>query len=258
MGDWHAYLKYFINTMPEGPSIILLKEEVKQFTGRKILSVSGNSKIDQQRLFNQTVIAFKSWGKHFLICFKKFSLRIHFLMWGSYKVNDKKPDRPIRLHLKFKNGEINFYSCSIKILEGDVNSHYDWSSDVMNDQWDASSARKKLKSESKQLVCDALLDQHIFSGVGNIIKNEVLYRIRVHPESIVKKIPSAKIRKMIEEARNYSFQFLEWKRNYELKKHWLAHTKKICLRCDLLIKKKHTGFRNRRSFFCTNCQLLYK
>ena len=64
--------------MPEGPSIILFKEEVIQFTGRKILSVSGNSKIDQSRILNQKVIAFKSWGKHFLICFKKFSLRIHF------------------------------------------------------------------------------------------------------------------------------------------------------------------------------------
>ncbi|MGJ9419020.1 hypothetical protein ACHAC9_14805 [Massilia sp. CMS3.1] len=26
-----------------------------------------------------------------------------------------------------------------------------------------------------------LLDQDIFSGVGNVIKNEVLFRIRVHP-----------------------------------------------------------------------------
>ena len=26
------------------------------------------------------------------------------------------------------------------------------------------------------LVCDALLDQNIFAGVGNIIKNEVLYQ----------------------------------------------------------------------------------
>ncbi|MBK7255995.1 MAG: hypothetical protein WBQ38_16560 [Ignavibacteria bacterium] len=48
--------------MPEGPSIILLKEEVLQFTGKKIIAVSGNSKIDQSRLLNQKIIAFKSWG----------------------------------------------------------------------------------------------------------------------------------------------------------------------------------------------------
>jgi endonuclease-8 len=244
--------------MPEGPSIVLFKEEAMQFTGRKILSVSGNSKIDQPRLLNQTIIAIRSWGKHFLICFKKFSLRVHFLMFGSYMVNGKKPDKPIRLNLTFKNGEINLYSCSIKILEGDINAHYDWSGDVMNEEWSPAKARKKLKEESSHMICDVLLDQNIFAGVGNIIKNEVLYRIRIHPESILKNVPPVKINKMIAEARIYSFQFLEWKRNYELKKHWLAHTKKICLRCNLPIIKKYTGLKNRRSFFCLNCQKLYK
>jgi endonuclease-8 len=244
--------------MPEGPSIVLLKEEVNRFTGKKIIAVSGNSKIDQSVLLNKKILEFKSWGKHFLICFKGFSLRIHFLMFGSYTVNEKKPDRPVRLNLTFKKGEINFYTCSVKILEGDVNSYYDWTGDVMNDDWDPKAARKKLKDSKKLLVCDALLEQDIFAGVGNIIKNEVLYRIRVHPESLVKKLPAAKLKKMIDESRIYSFQFLEWKRDYVLKKNWLAHTKKICKRCNLPIIKKYTGKKNRRSFFCRNCQTLYK
>jgi len=243
--------------MPEGPSIVLLIEEVKQFKGKKIISVSGNSKIDQSRLINQSILSFQSWGKHFLICFKDFSLRIHFLMFGSYKINGKK-ETPARLSLGFKKGEINFYSCSVRYLEGDIHTHYDFSVDVMNELWNPKQARTKLKRASQKLICDALLEQDIFAGVGNIIKNEVLYRVRVHPESIVKAIPSPKIRKVIDEARIYSFEFLEWKRNYVLRKHWLAHTKKICLRCNLPIIKKYTGVKNRRSFFCIKCQRLYQ
>lgn len=243
--------------MPEGPSIIILKEEVQSFTGKKITGVQGNSKIDQSRLLNQKIIAFKSWGKHFLICFKGFSLRIHFLMFGSYRVNEKKQDKPIRLNLTFKTGEINFYSCSIKFIEGDLDSWYDWSADVMNETWDPKKAREKLKKLPGILACDALLEQDIFAGVGNIIKNEVLYRIKVHPESLVNKIPAPKLKKLVNEARIYSFQFLEWKKKYELKKNWLAHTKKICLRCNYPIIKKYTGVKNRRNFICTNCQVLY-
>lgn len=243
--------------MPEGPSIVLVKEETVQFTGKKVMAVSGNSKIDQSRLEGQKIIAFKSWGKHFLICFKNFTVRIHFLMFGSYRVNERK-DSPVRLGLKFSKGELNFYTCSVKILEGDVNTHYDWSADVMNDSWDAKAARAKLKQLKGKLICDALLEQDIFSGVGNIIKNEVLYRVKVHPESIVEKITAPKIKKLVDEARIYSFQFLDWKRNFELKKHWLAHTKKVCLRCNLPIIKKYTGVKKRRSFFCTNCQTLYR
>ncbi len=57
--------------MPEGPSIVLLKEEVLQFTGKKIVSIGGNSKIEQSRLLNQKIVSFKSWGKHFLIALPK-------------------------------------------------------------------------------------------------------------------------------------------------------------------------------------------
>src|SRR5690606_26462725 len=243
--------------MPEGPSILLVKEATAKFAGKKIIAVDGNSKIDLSRLLNQKVIEFKSWGKHFLICLEDLTVRIHFLMFGSYTVDEKKPERAIRLHLKFKNGEINFYTCSVKYLEGDINQHYDWSADVMNDDWNKRKAKAKLKKIPDTLICDALLDQDIFAGVGNIIKNEILYRVRVHPESTIGNIPNARLSKLIDETRIYSFQFLEWKRAYELKKHWLAHTKKGCLRCDLPIIKKQTGVKKRRSFICNNCQKLY-
>jgi len=243
--------------MPEGPSIVILKEEVQAFKGKKILGVSGNSKIDYQQLHNKTVTDFKSWGKHFLVCCKGVTLRVHFMLFGSYRINEKK-ETPVRLSLQFKNGEINFYACSLKIFHEDPNEIYDWSGDVMSDTWNPSKAKKKLAAIPNTLVADALLDQHIFAGVGNIIKNEVLFRIRVHPESTVGKLPATKLREMVKEARNYSYQFYEWKKKYELKKHFLVHTKSICPRCNNRITRKHLGKTNRRSFFCVNCQVLYK
>lgn len=36
--------------MPEGPSIVILKELVQQFKGKKIIEVTGNSKLDIQQL----------------------------------------------------------------------------------------------------------------------------------------------------------------------------------------------------------------
>ena len=242
--------------MPEGPSIVILKEEAAVFTGREVVAVSGNSKIDLDRILHQTVVAFRSWGKHFLICFDGFTVRIHLLMFGTYRINERK-ESPVRLGLAFDDGELNFYTCSVKLLEGDINSHYDWSGDVMNEEWSPKKAKAKLANMPDMEVCDALLEQDVFSGVGNIIKNEVLYRCFVHPDSLVGKIPKKKMEELITESRHYSFQFLEWKKNYELKKHWLAHTKKTCLRCNLPFVKKQTGQKKRRSFFCENCQKLY-
>lgn len=206
--------------MPEGPSIVILKEQVQQFKGKKVLQVEGNSKLDIQRICGQTIVDFKSWGKHFLICFKNFTVRIHFMLFGSYRVNEQKPAPP-RLRLIFKKGELNFYACSIKFIEEEINDVYDWTSDVMDNNWNPKAAKKKLRSIPEDLVCDALLNQNIFAGVGNIIKNEVLFRIRLHPENRIKNIPLKKINELIAESRNYSFDFLKWKKDFVLRKHWL-------------------------------------
>ncbi|MDB5193927.1 MAG: glycosylase/AP lyase, DNA-binding [Segetibacter sp.] len=242
--------------MPEGPSIIILKEAVQEFKGQKIIAVSGNSKIGIERLHDKTITDFKSWGKHFLICFDDFSVRIHFLLFGSYRVNEQKATPP-RLGLQFQNGELNFYACSIQFIEEDLDKIYDWTGDVMNDNWDAAKAKKKLKAKPEMLACDALLDQDIFAGSGNIIKNEVLFRIMVQPESKIVALPAKKLNELIKEARNYSFDFLEWKKAYVLKKHWLAHTKKMCPRCDIPFVKQYLGKTKRRSYYCINCQVFY-
>jgi endonuclease VIII len=243
--------------MPEGPTIVILKELVYPFTGKKILAATGNTKIDLQPFAGKKILAFKSWGKHFLICLPGMTIRIHFMLFGSYSINEKTKPNP-RMHLKFAKGDLYFYSCSIKVFMQSADEIYDWSGDVMNDEWDAAKARKKLKAIPDTWAADALLHQDIFAGVGNIIKNEVLFRTRIHPESTIGKLPTRKLTEMIREARNYSFDFLQWKKEYVLKKHWLAYAKKTCPRDHVpFIKVQYLGKTKRRTFFCNVCQILY-
>lgn len=244
--------------MPEGPSIVILREAVEalHLEGKKIIQATGNSKIDKDLLQGSKVLHFRSWGKHFLICFEKITLRIHFLLFGTYRLNERKDAVP-RLSLQFPKNELNFYACSVQILDGPAHELYDWSGDIMADEWNAAKAIKKLKAIPQALVCDALLNQDIFAGSGNIIKNEVLFRIRVHPLSTIGAMPEPKLKEMVREVRKYAFEFLEWKKEFTLKKHWLAHTKKICPRCHIPFIKEYAGKTKRRSFFCTQCQLLY-
>ncbi|HXS36493.1 MAG TPA: DNA-formamidopyrimidine glycosylase family protein [Flavipsychrobacter sp.] len=243
--------------MPEGPSIVILKELVQLYIGKKVIAVAGNSKTEKERALNKKIIDFKSWGKHFLICFDDFTIRIHLMLYGSYRINEEKNAVP-RLSLKFKNGVLNFYACSIKILNEHLDDIYDWSADIMSDKWDPKAALKKLKNKPEMLVCDALLNQDIFAGSGNIIKTEVLFRIRMHPLSIVGKLSTQQLNQLVKETRVYAFDFLEWKKKYELRKHYLAYTKRICPRCQIPFIKEHLGKTNRRSFYCNNCQILYK
>ena len=242
--------------MPEGPSLVILQEAIASFNRKKIIAATGNAKIDMTRLQNKTIRSIRTWGKHLLICFDGFFIRIHLLMFGTYRINETKTTQ-LRLGLTFKKDQLNFYTCAVRLVEGNPDETYDWTADVMNDQFDEKKALARVKKYPDDLVCDVLLDQDIFSGVGNIIKNEILFITQIHPESKMGKIPLPKLKALIKEAVSYSFDFLKWKKAFELKKHWLAYGKKMCPRCQIRLHKEYPGVRERRSFFCNNCQQRY-
>ena len=243
--------------MPEGPSIVILREEAAAFAGRTILHAKGNAKIDMEQLPGRRVLALRSFGKQFLIELSNdLTVRVHLLMFGSYRINEGRDIAP-RLNLVFDEGELNFYNGSVRLLEGSLDALYDWRSDVMSDHWDPKLARAKLRKMPHALVCDALLDQTVFAGVGNIIKNEVLFRIRVHPLSRVGALSPYKLRELVQQAHVYTFEFLAWKKAHVLAKHWLVHNRGRCPRHDIPLQRAYLGKTHRRSFFCLRCQKLY-
>jgi len=75
--------------MPEGPSIVILREQAAVLVGQTIERAQGSAKLDKGRLVGQSVRSFRSWGKHFLIELEDVSLRIHLLLFGSYRINQQ-------------------------------------------------------------------------------------------------------------------------------------------------------------------------
>ena len=69
----------------EGPSLYLAARQLKPFRNKIVLSVSGNSKIEQERFLNKKVKNIFSWGKHLIIQFDDFALRTHFLLFGAFE-----------------------------------------------------------------------------------------------------------------------------------------------------------------------------
>lgn len=241
--------------MPEGPSIVILKEAASIFQGKKVLEVSGNAKQELQRLNGKKIVELKTWGKHFLICFKGFYVKVHLLLFGSYRINEQRNMAP-RLALKFKNGELNFYNASVKIIDGKPEDTYDWEVDTMSEQWNSKRAVKALQSMKNTMLCDALLNQDVFAGSGNIIKNEVLFMVYTHPETKVEALSLPEKKTLVKTLRNYCFDFYRWKKAYELRKHWLIYRARTCPRCHTPVVIQILGKTKRRTFFCPSCQKL--
>ena len=222
--------------------------------GQVVRSVRGNSRLPIQSLKGQRLVEIGLWGKHMLLFFTDCVMKIHFLLWGSFRVNSPRPKPAPRMQLNFKNIKIYFYSCSLRFLEQNVDAIYDWTADVMSPSWDEEAAIAKVAKQKKEMACDVLLDQSIFSGVGNIIKNESLFNQLIHPERLIADLSIRKIRSLVREAHEYSWKFYEWKKAFELKKHWRIMRKRECPRCGGRVTRKITGQRRRLSHFCPRCQ----
>ena len=179
-------------------------------------------------------------------------------MFGSFAIDTPKPNRIPKLSLFFARGRsLHFYACAVNLITEPLSNLYDWTADIMSKKWDSKLALKKLNIQPSTLVCDALLDKSIFSGSGNIIKNETLFRAKVHPNSVLGKIPSRKKKDLVTELIGYSRLFLKWRRENTLKRHWLAYSKKICPRDLTPFRTDYLGKTRRRTFFCRTCQKLY-
>jgi endonuclease-8 len=77
--------------MPEGPSIVLLREAASHFKGTSSAASPGTAGIDLSPLQGRRVKAVRSWGKHFLLEFSHHTLRIHLMMFGSWRIDERKP-----------------------------------------------------------------------------------------------------------------------------------------------------------------------
>ena len=244
----------------EGPSLIILREEANKFVGKRVLSCAGSlTRLDFSRLAGKKLSAMSSWGKHFLISLETVTLRVHFLMFGSYSIDRPKPDKLPKLSLVFRNGEIHFYSCSIQPLTEAIDELYDWRVDVMSDRWDENRVLRLVNQQPDDtMLCDLLLDQSIFAGSGNIIKNEVLFNLGLQPETKLRTLLPKDRRAMIREVRAYSLQFYIWKKAYVLRKNWRVYRRRLCAVCGRDTVMTKTGKLNRVSFHCPKCQKLRK
>jgi endonuclease-8 len=190
-------------------------------------------------------------------------MRVHFMLFGTFEAvvngkavtGDYKRAFTPRLSLTFPNGTIVMFNCSIKYLEEkNAKKSYDFSVDIMSPKWNPKQAYENVRKQKGEDITDALLDQTLFAGVGNIIKNEVLSMAKVNPKTKVGTLSPKKIRELVAVTRSYSEQFYKWRKKFVLRKHYTIYHKAACPHCGGKVTREKTGTRKRWSYYCPLCQ----
>jgi endonuclease VIII len=192
--------------MPEGPSILHLRNQLLPFKGKIVKEAGGYGPMPTGWINGKKLSDIKTWGKHLLFIFSNGTVRVHLGLFGDVLVNErKKVNRSF--YLEFAKGEINGYVVKAQKLTAPPAEVYDWRTDVLSKDFDLLYVKSLLKDKGSKTIDDILMDQKIFTGVGNILRNEILYRSGIHPLSVTRKIPATKITRLIKEAAKYAQLF---------------------------------------------------
>lgn len=246
----------------EGPSLLILKEELKPFKKQKVLAVSDNTKQPKDLLVGRTLSKVDTWAKNLFLSFKSekdtILTKTHFLMFGSYRINEPRPERTPRLEIKFPNGVLYLYACSVKFSADEYLASVDREVDLMSKKWNVEHVVEMMEKKKKLPLCDLLLDQRVFAGSGNIVKNEVLFNLRIHPLTPLSRIPKKDWPRIATAVHDYMWKFYKWKKQFMLRRHWQVMRQRDCPLCGEKLVKKNLGKNERRTFFCAKHQPLPK
>ena len=212
--------------MPEGPTIVVFKKRLEKFEGKKVTESDGYNNPFAEEISGKKLVSIESYGKLLLLDFKDFIITVHFGLFGSFLINESKKVNA-SFSLFFGDEFINFYVVKIKKVEKDHN--FDQELNVFSKKYTLEKTQKLLLEKySEKKIGDVLLNQDVFPGLGNIIRNEVLFLSKIHPESTVDKIPSKKIKDLLTNIQEFSQASVElieqkiWKSSSSVykKKEW--------------------------------------
>ncbi|NXK38709.1 NEIL2 Endonuclease, partial [Piprites chloris] len=145
-------------------------------------------------------------------------LRFHFGLFGSVRANEfsranranKRGDwkDPVpRLILHFESGGfLAFYNCRMHWCSS---PRADPASDILSVEFHRGQALDALRAPNP--ICYTLLDQRYFSGLGNIIKNEILYLAKIHPLTQGSLLAPSDLERLLDCALQFSSDWLHHK-----------------------------------------------
>lgn len=244
--------------MPEGPSILFLKNKIQRYKGKTVTEASGYGEMNKSRIVNIKLEDIDTYGKNFLFVFKDFFVTVHLGLFGRMLVNKrKKVNASFALH--FGSDEINFYIAKTKLIEGKPRDHFNYKTDILKPEFDPEFIINELQTNhANETIGDVLMDQTLFAGVGNIIRVEVMYHAKIHPASIVKDIPEKKLVFLLKMVVDYAEEFLNRIKTDDVKEKALIYGKKICPKdkSELVVIDK-MGKVKRKTYICPKCQKLY-
>jgi endonuclease-8 len=252
--------------MAEGPLVHYYTRKLRKvLRGRKAKVTFGLRKLKPfERSLNGILIKdVEAYGKQFRIRFSDGRvLLVHLMMWGSWGIYGKgqpweRPRQRARAVFSTNSHQAVVFSAPVVRLltEDELRDDSKWGNlgpDPLRRDFSRKESLRRLNAEPTRPIGEVLLDQAVISGIGNILRIEILFKARVHPRRLVAELTPVEKRRILD----WTVRLMrKWLNERDKEDKWIRiyrGSSRPCPRCGAKVESFRQG--GRITYACSGCQ----
>ena len=226
--------------MPEGHSLVLAARRLEPLVSQVV---------DEGPLAGERIVAVEARGKHLLIhSDERHVLDVHLGMHGSVRLAPPGTGRG-RLVLRTAGGDAVIRASRVRVGP-ESRVRLALGPDLLGD-FDPQEYLRRIRLVDRPLG-EALLDQRVCAGIGNIAKSEALWRCEADPLAPVSTFPDERLTEVAAVAAAILREGVEHRGR--LSSQVYRRTGRPCPRCGTPIQSAPQGEHRRTTYWCPACQ----
>lgn len=242
--------------MPEGDSLHRAARRLQPLVGQRLEVESPHPRAQAtgvaERVDGKVLEAVEAVGKNLLLRFEGgLVVRSHLRMTGRWRIEPRGKARVGLPWLVLRGNELEGVLWNGPVLALDHRRVARLGQDVLGESFDVDAAVARLRRGNDLWLGEALQQQRLVAGIGNMWMAEALWEIRVSPWLRVRDVPDETLAEAVAAARRLMQASLASGRPG---RNVYRRAGRPCLRCGTIVRSRGQGDENRTAYWCPGCQ----
>ena len=243
--------------MPEGDSLHRAARKLQMLVGEQVAVETPHPRAAAERvaerLDGRRLLGVEAIGKNLLLSFEGgLVLRSHLRMSGRWQVVERGASRHGKPWLVLTGEEREALLWNGPVLELTSRATRRLGPDILAEPPDLAAMVANLRrAQPSRELGDALLDQRLVAGIGNVWKAEALWRAQLSPWLGLGEASDEELERVLVEASRLMRASLDRGRN---ERAVYRKAGRPCPRCGERIHSRGQGDANRTAYWCPGCQ----
>jgi endonuclease-8 len=242
--------------VPEGDSLHRAARRLQPLVGQRLEVESPNPRAQATgvaaRVDGRVLEAVEAVGKNLLLSFEGgIVVRSHLRMTGRWLVEPRGKPRTGLPWLVLRGDELEGVLWNGPVLTLERRNVARLGQDVLAEDFDLGAAVARLRVAGELWLGEALQDQRLVAGIGNMWMADALWSIGVSPWVRVRDASDETLRDALAAARRLMQEALATGRPG---RQVYRRAGRPCLRCGTIVRSRGQGDANRTAYWCPGCQ----